>query len=68
MSKLTPGRYCLAVCYCRQCPHYVPYRLSGAQISRLTAYLQKAPRYENGAKRSGSAWQADHFDRRGKAS
>ena len=19
-----PGRYCLAVCYCRECPHYIP--------------------------------------------
>ena len=24
MSKPAPGRYCLAVCYCGQCAHYVP--------------------------------------------
>lgn len=22
MSKPAPGRYCLAVCYCGECPHY----------------------------------------------
>lgn len=22
--KLAPGRYCLAVCYCRLCPHWAP--------------------------------------------
>jgi hypothetical protein len=60
-----PGRYCLAVCYCGHCPHWRPYRLTGAQVSRLTMYLRNPPRYENGAKRWGSAWQADRFDRRG---
>lgn len=24
MSKPAPGRYCLAVCYCGECPHYKP--------------------------------------------
>lgn len=24
MSEPAPGRYCLAVCYCGDCDHYVP--------------------------------------------
>jgi len=24
MSAPAPGRYCLAVCYCGDCPHYKP--------------------------------------------
>ena len=61
---MAPSRYCLRTCYCGTCPHWRPYRLSGAEISRLTAYLRHAPRYENNGKRAGSTWQRDHFDKR----
>ena len=33
MSELAPGRYCLAVCYCRQCDHYVPIRRDRPTLS-----------------------------------
>ena len=26
MSDKAPSRYCLAVCYCGECPHYKPIR------------------------------------------
>lgn len=26
MTTPAPGRYCLAVCYCGECPHYKPLR------------------------------------------
>ena len=30
MSDLAPGRYCLATCYCGQCPHYEPIKRPAA--------------------------------------
>lgn len=38
-SKPAPGRYCLRICYCGQCPHYEPFKLSDEQIRRLTNAL-----------------------------
>jgi hypothetical protein len=55
--KLAPGRYCLATCYCGLCPHHVPYRLTGRQVSQLQAYLRHAPRYVNG--NPSPSWWAD---------
>lgn len=40
MTGVAPGRYCLATCYCGECPHYVPYRLTGREASQLFSYLR----------------------------
>lgn len=63
-SKLAPGRYCLAVCYCGECPHYQPIHLSDATMKRLIAYLARPPRYENQG-REAYQWRRDQFDQRG---
>ena len=44
MSGPAPGRYCLKTCYCGQCPHWQPYKLTGWEWSRLLDYLHHPPR------------------------
>lgn len=31
--SLAPGRYCLATCYCGECPHYEPIKRPSARSS-----------------------------------
>ncbi|WP_406046573.1 hypothetical protein [Kribbella sp. NBC_00889] len=38
------GRYCLAVCYCGQCPQWQAAALSAAERARLLDYLAHPPR------------------------
>lgn len=36
-SALAPGRYCLATCYCGECPHYVPIQRPAARVTPAKA-------------------------------
>lgn len=38
------GRYCLATCYCGQCPTWQDSTLSAADVARLLDYLAHPPR------------------------
>lgn len=46
-GKLAPGRYCLAVCYCGQCPHYVPVRRTWRETRALADQLATGKRNGN---------------------
>ncbi|MET9313811.1 hypothetical protein ABZX12_18520 [Kribbella sp. NPDC003505] len=39
-----PGRYCLAVCYCGNCPHWQPFELTPAERARMLHTLAHPPR------------------------
>ncbi len=39
-----PGRYCLATCYCGECPHWQPFTLTDTERNRLLYYLTHPPR------------------------
>lgn len=45
-----PGRYCLAICYCGECAHYVPIVRHRDKTDQPTPDPQPTP------KRSASAW------------
>lgn len=47
MAELAEGRYCLAVCYCGQCPHYTPIRRTRREIRALADQLSTRRRNEN---------------------
>ena len=38
------GRYCLAVCYCGQCPTWQDHALTATEHARLLDYLAHPPR------------------------
>jgi hypothetical protein len=39
MGELAPGRYCLATCYCGQCPHYRPITRTAREVRQLADQL-----------------------------
>lgn len=47
MGELAPGRYCLAVCYCGECPHYEPIRQTRRELRALADQLSTHRRNPN---------------------
>lgn len=49
--KLAPGRYCLATCYCGECPHYKPLPTPRRDVARADQRISKT-----WTEREGETW------------
>jgi hypothetical protein len=55
VSEPAPGRYCLAVCYCGECPHFKPLTRT-SERDDLGPSLTIPPRPNAWADREESTW------------